>query len=83
VADADGVVLLADDDLYGALLETGMAMAFNTPVAVISPQRWSIFFMPSRIRTVKVVHSVEDAFDWLESLSEQRRLHGADASINL
>lgn len=82
VEDSDGVIVIADSDLYGALIETGIAFGRRVPVAVIAPERWSIFWAPSEMRRVKVFRSPIHGIRWLESLGA-RRLHGADAHINI
>jgi hypothetical protein len=68
VRTADLVVVLADDQLCGALIEIGCALAYDVPVWVVAPWRWTIFWE----------HPLVDRF---ETVDEVRDLLGAAARI--
>ena len=70
VATAKVLVLLADnDDIYGALIETGMAIAYGHEVIVIAPRRTHVFWTRSLIRKVTVVSSRQQALEHLDALA--------------
>jgi hypothetical protein len=63
-AASDLVVLVPDEDVFGALIETGVAIAFGAQVAVLGASRQSIFWcLPG-------VHLVED-LDGMNSLVDE------------
>lgn len=64
VRQADVVILLADDEgIYGALIEAGMAIAWNVEVWVVNPVRSSVFWYLHECRIFKNIADVYEELD--------------------
>lgn len=63
---AQTVVCLADDQLCGALIEVGYALAFdNKEIIMVDPWRYTIFW---ELPNVKIINDIEE-LPWLNSRS--------------
>jgi nucleoside 2-deoxyribosyltransferase len=65
VMTADLVVILANEQLCGALIEMGVALANDVPVWVITPWRWTIFWTHP---LVEVLNNEKEALERLGCL---------------
>jgi hypothetical protein len=67
VRDADAVVLMAGDGLYGALIEVGAALALSVEVWIVGDMpRDSVFFY---LPLVRRFDTIEEVIDYIKSMN--------------